>query len=137
MLGSGLVERKNHKKMPARCKAASCSKLPYKERGIALRPIPFSNNERAEAKRRRKRWVDWVRLKRARWEPTRHSCICSSHFTPESYTQRMFIPGTTRRLITDECGVAAFPTIHAMKDGDDTGDNIVSNRARRQLGLFL
>ena len=121
--------------MPARCQAANCSNLPDKEKGITLHPIPFYNDERSEAKRRRKRWVDWVKLKRARWEPTIHSCVCSSHFTPESYERRIFTPGTIRRLITDEYGVAAFPTSNKTKDGD-TGDNVVSNRTCRQVSLL-
>ena len=116
--------------MPARCQAANCSNLPDKERGITLHPIPFYNDERLEAKRRRKKWVDWVKLKRARWESTMHSCICSFHFTPESFERKIFTPGTSRshRLVADELGVAAFPTFHATEDRD-TGDD-VSNRAR-------
>ena len=116
--------------MPARCQAANCGNLPDKEEGITLHPIPFYNDERVEAKRRRKRWVDWVKLKRGRWEPSKHSVICSSHVTPESFERRIFTPGTIRRLISDEHGVAAFPTIHAT----DSGDSRISNRARRQVG---
>ena len=77
---------------------------------MTLHPIPFYNDERLEAKRRRKKWVDWVKLKRARWEPTMHSCICSFHFTPESFERKIFTPGTSRsrRLVADELGVAVF-----------------------------
>ena len=128
-----VLERESRHKMPARCQAANCSNLPDKEKGITLHPIPFYNDERFEAKRRRKRWVDWVKLKRAQWEPTRHSVLCSSHFSPESFVRRIFTPGTSRRLITDEYGIAAFPTIHAT-EGEDSEDSSISNRAHRQVG---
>ena len=43
--------------MPARCILPTCGITPDKERCIALHKVPFYNNERPEAKKRRRRWV--------------------------------------------------------------------------------
>lgn len=48
--------------------------------GIALHTIPFYGDDRPESKKRRKRWVDFVKLKHAKWEPSKTSVICSKHF---------------------------------------------------------
>ena len=40
------------------------------QEGIALHTIPFYGDDRPESKKRRKRWVDFVKLKRAKWEPS-------------------------------------------------------------------
>ena len=46
----------------------------------------FYGDTRPEAQKRRKRWVDcWVKLKRAKWEPSVHSHLCSVHFKPEEF----------------------------------------------------
>ena len=47
-----------------------CSNVADAKQGISLHFIPFAGDERPEARRRRKLWVDFVRLKRAKWEPT-------------------------------------------------------------------
>ena len=43
--------------MPARCILPICGITPDKERCIALHKVPFYNNERPEAKKRRRIWV--------------------------------------------------------------------------------
>ena len=48
--------------------------------GIALHTIPFYGDDPPESKKLRKRWVDFVKLKRAKWEPSKTSVICSKHF---------------------------------------------------------
>ena len=66
---------KNLKEMPTRCVAAGCG----------MHFIPYYG-ERPEPKRRRKKWVDFLKQKRARWEPLKTSVLCSVHFQPEDFT---------------------------------------------------
>ena len=77
--------------MPTVCVAPGCSNQRDESRGIALHIIPFFNDERAEAKRRRKKWVDFVKQKRVKWEPSRHSVICSVYFKLEDFEQRFVL----------------------------------------------
>ena len=120
--------------MPARCQVAECNNFPDKIKGISLHPIPFCDYKRHEAKRRRKKWVDWVKLKRAKWTPRQHSCICSAHFSPESFERKFFIPGNKRTLICDSFGIVAFPTIYKAKE---TETEQVSRREQRKVGQNL
>ena len=55
--------------MPNRCVVGGCSNVASPAEGISLHFIPFAGDERPEAKRRRKQWVDFVRNKRAKWNP--------------------------------------------------------------------
>ena len=73
--------------MPHRCVVGGCSNVRSLENGIALHAIPFYGDERPEAKKRRKRWIDFVRLKRAQWEPSKSSVICSKHFKPDDFVR--------------------------------------------------
>ena len=73
--------------MPNRCVVGGCSNVADAKQGISLHFIPFAGDERPEAKRRRKLWVGFVQLKRAKWEPTSVSSICSAHFAKEDFTQ--------------------------------------------------
>ena len=54
------------------------------------------------------------RLKRARWEPTKYSAVCSKHFLDEDYSV-MFSDLAKidfhRRLRKDGIGICVFPTI--------------------------
>ena len=60
--------------MPNTCVVLGCSNVANPAEGISLHFIPFAGDERPEAKRRRKQWVDFVR-KRAKWEPTPNSSV--------------------------------------------------------------
>ena len=73
--------------MPHRCVVGGCSNVRSLENGIGLHTIPFYGDERPEAKKRRKRWIDFVRLKRAQWEPSKNSVICSKHFKPNDFVR--------------------------------------------------
>jgi hypothetical protein len=46
--------------MPFYCVAANCTNKACLKDGISLHNIPYFNDEHAEAKRRRKVWVDFV-----------------------------------------------------------------------------
>jgi hypothetical protein len=48
------------KDMPFYCVAANCTNKVCLKDGISLHNIPYFNDELAEAKRRRKVWVDFV-----------------------------------------------------------------------------
>ena len=107
------VERK---KMPDKCVVFRCKNRPNKEKGISLNPIPFHGTDDTEKRRRRKKSVDFVELKRAHWEPTKYSAVCSKHPLDEDYP--VMFSGLTkvdfqRRLRKVDIGICVFPTIHA------------------------
>ncbi len=56
--------------MPNKSVVGGCFNVADAKQGISLHFIPFAGDERPEARRRRKLWVDFMRLKRAKWEPT-------------------------------------------------------------------
>ncbi|XP_046864281.1 uncharacterized protein LOC124458281 [Xenia sp. Carnegie-2017] len=61
--------------MPDRCAVFGCSNRANSAERISLHRIPFYGDERPEAKRRRKIWVNFVARKRARWTPTKYSAV--------------------------------------------------------------
>ena len=80
--------------MPNRCVVYGCSNTSNTREGTALHAIPFPNDDRPEAKKRRKVWVNFVKQKRKKWEPSSHSVICSKHFKAEDFEQRYTVlPG--------------------------------------------
>lgn len=105
--------------MPGRCVAGGCSAFPDVEQGLVLHAIPFYNDDRPEARKRRKKWVDFVKQKWAKWEPTRNSSLCSRHFTEDDFIRRFTFAEETSgkpiipRLKRDELGINVFPTVHA------------------------
>lgn len=105
-------------KMPTRWVAGGCSNTPDLENGIALHTIPYFGDNRPQVKKRPKKWVYFIKQKRAKWEPSKNLPICSVHFKPEDF-QCLFasLPGqgtpSIPRLNRDDFGVVAFPTIHA------------------------
>ena len=63
---SGCVTRAEFAaKMPTRCVAGGCSNTPDLEKGIAL-SLPYFGDDRPQAKKRRKKRVDFVKQKRAK-----------------------------------------------------------------------
>ena len=105
--------------MPNRCVAGGCSNFADVEKGIVLHGIPFLNDERSEAKKRRRKWVEFVKQKRDKWEPTKNSALCSLHFKPEDFQRRFTFPDSSTnrpiipRLVRDDIGVSAIPSVHA------------------------
>ena len=87
--------------------------------GIVLHTIPFYGDDRPESKKRRKRWVDFVRLKRAKWEPSKTSVVCSKHFKADDFVRRLDVSAEeqgislTLWLKRDDYGINVFPSIHA------------------------
>ncbi len=112
--------------MPNRCVAANCSNFPDVKQGIVLHAIPFYGSENPIAKKRRRQWINFVKSKRAHWEPTSASKICSAHFKPEDYMRRFFViegqaDPCIPRLIRDEIGVVPVPTIQAKPKEEGAG----------------
>ena len=119
--------------MPEKCVVFGCSNVRNKQKGIKLHPIPFYGKSDSEKQRRRKKWVDFVKLKRAHWEATEHSAVCSEHFKEEDLTNR-FSEDLDRRLRRDEIGVSVFPTKHAHSvSNDQTAESQRSKRKVRYL----
>ena len=126
--------------MPVRCVVYGCSETANQENGIGLHKIPFLGDDRPECVRR-KRWVDFVLRRRAHWEPSKHSKICLLHFRREDFCgmftalPRQEKP-TLPRLMADDLGTCAFPTIQA-NDPEfgkiDRSPATLSKRTRRMV----
>ena len=82
--------------MPDRCIAAGCDNINDIPNGVVVHKFPFLNDDRPEAKKRRKQWTRFVRVKRGKdkngkeWGPTSNSGICSVHFRPEDF--QVYVP---------------------------------------------
>ena len=103
-------------KMPARCVVYGCSNESNLAKGISLHRVPFWNDDRREAKKRRKKWLNFIGQKRMSWTATKHSAVCSVHFQSDDFEQLYVVevPGTkpyTPRLKRDNVGITVFPTI--------------------------
>ena len=72
--------------MPDKCIVFGCNNRPNKKKGISLHPVPFDGTDDMGKLKRRKKWVDFVKLKRARWEAAKYSAVCSKHFLDEDYS---------------------------------------------------
>ena len=121
--------------MPDRCVVFGCNNSASLEKGISVHRIPFWNDDRPEAKRRRKLWIDFVKKKRAHWTPTQASAVCSVHFTADSYERRFgSLPGLGKpchpRLKRDEIGIKSFPTLFKPVSEE------ISVRSHRQVRLI-
>ena len=97
--------------------------------------IPFFNDDRQEAKRRRRRWVNFVDVKRKNFAPSKGSSICSKHFRPEDLTVRFaLLPGQEKPLIPrlkrDEIGLCVYPTLQTAASCEIEP---VSDRTRRKV----
>ena len=100
------------------CVVFGCSRTADPQRGIRLHRIPSFDDPCEEIIKRRRKWVNFVQQRRAKWKPTKHSKICSLHFKREYFT-RMFtllsgqkIPSIPR-LKEDNLGPCVFPSIQA------------------------
>ncbi|XP_067047680.1 uncharacterized protein [Acropora muricata] len=108
----------------------------FKE-GISLHKLPFYDDDRPEAKRRRKKWVDFIRLKRMKWQASQSSVLCSEHFRREDFVRSANLGDgqnldiAKRWLRTDDFGVCVFPSVHAKTLVPNPNDKPASNRAKR------
>ena len=71
--------------MPERCVVFGCNNVRSKEKGILLHPISLPGilqySRESEKQKGRRKWIDFVKSKRAHLEHTEHSAMCSEHFT--------------------------------------------------------
>ena len=105
--------------MPNRCVGYGCSNEPNLEKGIVLHCIPFADDERQEARKRRKNWIDFVQRKRLKWTPGTTSPICSQHFKEDDFQRKFFVLASEEknmkympRLKRDEIGVSVCPSVY-------------------------
>ena len=123
-------------KIPERCVVGGCSNIASLENCIALHKIPFYGDTRREAKKQRKRWIDFVKMKRGKWEPSQGSVICSHHFQPTDFKrwfnfllrQSLQFP----KLKMDEFGVSVYPRVHANLEQTPQ-----TERSKRKVRIFL
>ena len=121
------------------CVAANCTNKSFLSLGISLHTIPFFNDNRFEAKRRRKIWVDFVKAKRV-FQSSKASTLCSAHFLPEDYQRRFqILPGQTRpnfpKLRSDDFGICVFPSIHPPSKETSSDPPVQSPRDRCMVSL--
>ena len=113
--------------MPFRCVVYRCFNT------TGLHKIPYYEDLRHEAIKRRKRWVDFVKQKHAKWEPSAKSLVCSKHFIADDFSRTVNLPGlqerTFDRLKTDEFGIRAYPSIHTVVEKKEE----LSTRAARAI----
>ncbi|KAK3729921.1 hypothetical protein QZH41_018079 [Actinostola sp. cb2023] len=111
----------------------NCDNEASLQKNISLHRIPYFEDQRPEAKARRKTWVDFVLRYRDKWQVTKNSVICSEHFRPEDYCN-MFskLEGQTAairpRLKRDSVGISVVPSIHKPKEV-----TTMSARSRRMV----
>ena len=67
--------------MPERCVVAGYNNTRNVEERISLHVIPFYGDERKEAKKRRKRWTDFLEQKRVKWTASKRSALNTSQRT--------------------------------------------------------
>ena len=106
--------------MPERCVVAGCSNITDIKNGVSLHRLPFFNDERPEAKRRRRKWIEFVNRKSVKWLPSKSSVVCSVHFMPEDFVNRFVaLPelneGLQRKVIEDDIGVVPAHSVY-VKD---------------------
>ena len=103
--------------MPDACVVFGCSRTADPQRGIGLHRIPFFGDPREECIKRRQKWVNFVQQRRATWEPTKHSKICSLHFNSDFTRMFTLLPGhkipSSPRLKEDDLGPCVFPSKQA------------------------
>ena len=87
-----------------------------KEKGISVHRIPYWDDDNPTARHLRKLWVDFIRTKKANFEPSKYSMVCSVHFKPEDFERHsLVVPGFDRELkrslVRDPIGITAVPLI--------------------------
>ena len=120
--------------MLSRCVAGGCSNTPDPENGIFLHKIPFADDHRPVAKKRRKNWVDFVKTKRAKWEPMSSSCVCSVHFKDADFERRFPTGNETYRVLrlkTDETGIIPAPSINRKEELSEPSERALRGVRRK------
>ena len=105
-------------KMPKGYVAPSYSNKRNLKEGISLNKLSFYGDDRPEAKKRRQKWVNFVRLKHAKsWKPSQSSLLYLEHFKRDDFIRSVDLGdkedlSTSQRwLKTDDLGVSVFPCV--------------------------
>ena len=109
-------------KMLLRCVVFGCSDTPKPKSRMILHKIPYDGNSRPEAIKRRTRWVDFVKRKHAKLEPSSSSCICSKHLEAGRICSPSKLAWANLHSVAekkDEIGVSSFATLFAASEGDE------------------
>ena len=135
--------------MPDRCVVFGCNNSnskEFREKGVALHRIPYWNDDNLVAKRRRKQWVCFVRLKRTNFQPSKFSAICNQHFKAEDF-ERPFstLSGFSGKWINplrrDDVGIVAVPSIKNLRvespETDGSQRSKRGSRKHRMVSFFL
>ena len=71
---------------------------------------------------------------RKNWTASKHSVICSVHFSPEDFS-RLYFEGQKyqQRLKKDEIGVTPIPRVHILKASEEETNRDVRMK-RREVG---
>ena len=78
------------KEMVQKCVVYGCSNTKDEKKGISIHTIPFFNDSRPEAMKRRRKWISFVNATWKNWTVSKHSVICSVHFSPEDFSRLYF-----------------------------------------------
>ena len=124
--------------MPQKCVVGDCSYVRSSENGIVLHMIPFYSNESPEAKKRRKRLIDFLRRKHAGWDPSKSLVICSKDFKKDDFVRNYALITDKQAqslpyLVRDSFGFTAYPTVHA---GELEDEQPLSNQDKRMVRCF-
>ena len=109
-----------------RCVVYRC---PNTSRGFTVHGFPHKKPELLA------KWVSFVRQNRPNWAPTKHSVICSVHFTDDSYPLRYKLEAklTGRMVRRKMLNETAFPCINLTTHEEFTSDLSTSVSKKRKL----
>ncbi len=88
--------------MVCRCVAADCTNT-HKD-GVSLFLFPKDPSLK-------KKWTNAVRRTRDKWEPTKHSVLCSKHFEPQYFKQSTKVAESLGMKIKVQLEHDAVPTL--------------------------
>lgn len=130
--------QKNTERMLDRCVVANCGNTGDPPNRIYVHAIPYFGDSRPEALNRRKKWVDFVKLKRAQWQDTKYSVVCSEPFKRDDYIHWYpKLPGLDKtpvpKLRRDKLGIVVFPTVQSNK----ASETPLSSRTKRKVWIFI
>ena len=101
--------------MVQKCEIYGFSNTKDEKRGICIHQIPFFGDQRPEAKKRRRKWIALVNVKRQNLTASKHSMICSVHFTSADFSRLSDGQKYQLRLKRDEIGVISVPSMQSVK----------------------
>ena len=92
---------------------------------------PFLQRQPKRSTGKAKKWVDFVKSKRAKWVPTASSHVCSCHFAKEDFSEQFLFPSVERRRELKKDAVGVVPVPRFQKNAWEEKE--LSSRTRRQV----